>query len=334
MASTDSESIISLQDLHVHFGRNHVLKGLSTEILPGATGLLGPNGAGKSTLIRTILGFLKPSSGCAFIFGKDCSSQGPQARQRAGYMPEHEALVPGLTAVGFVMYMGRLCGMPKDEAMQRAHTTLQYVGLGEARYRAVESYSTGMKQRIKLAQALVHDPDLLLLDEPASGLDPKGRREMLELIRDVAFEKGISVLLSSHLLPDVEFACDRVVVLNHGQIATSGSISELKALHQRFFEMRIKGDRSRLEGVLVQRGLRSESLQDGKLRVLLGPDDEPAVLFQAAKDSGVQIRHLAKQELTLQEIFEKAINGDMGQAQETTVSTKTEPDDADLRSKL
>ncbi len=314
---TDLDLIISLQDLHVHLGRNHVLKGLTAEVHPGATGLLGPNGAGKSTLIRTILGFLKPSSGQAFIFGKNCSSQGAEARQRVGYMPEHEALIPGLSAVAFVMYMGRLCGMPKDEAMQRAHMALQYVGLGEARYRPIESYSTGMKQRIKLAQALVHDPDLLLLDEPASGLDPKGRREMLELIRDVAFEKGIHVLLSSHLLPDVEFACDRVIVLNHGEIATSGSISELKALHQRFFEMRIKGDPNRLETVLNQSGLRTEPLRDGKLRVLLGPDEEPAMLFKAAKESGVQIRHLAKQELTLQEIFEKAINGDIGKSQET-----------------
>jgi ABC-2 type transport system ATP-binding protein len=228
-------------------------------------------------------------------------------------MPEHEALVPGLTAVGFVAYMGRLCGMPKEEAIQRAHMTLQYVGLGEARYRLVETYSTGMKQRIKLAQALVHDPDLLLLDEPASGLDPKGRREMLELIRDVAFQKGISVILSSHLLPDVEFACDRVVVLNHGQIATTGKISDLKALHQRFFELRIKGDRKRFETALAETGLRSESLRDGKLRVLLGPDDKPGILFRAARESGVQIRHLAKQELTLQEIFERAINGVTGE---------------------
>lgn len=309
MSSTAAEPIISLRDLHVRLAKNHVLKGLTTDILSGATGLLGPNGAGKSTLLRTILGFVKASSGRVTVFGHDCSSYGPLVRQRLGYMPEHEALVPGLTAVGFVSYMGRLCGMPKEEAIQRAHTTLQYVGLGEARYRAVETYSAGMKQRIKLAQALVHDPDLLLLDEPASGLDPKGRRDMLELIRDVAFEKGISVILSSHLLPDVEFACDRVVVLNHGEIAITGKISDLKALHQRFLELRIKGDRKQLEAALGGAGFRFESLRDGKLRVLLGPDDKPEDLFQAAKASGVQIRHLAKQELTLQEIFEKAING-------------------------
>lgn len=303
-----------MHDLHVRLAKNHVLKGLDTDILSGATGLLGPNGAGKTTLIRTILGFVKHSSGSVTVFGHDCSSYGPLVRQRLGYMPEHESLIPGLTGVGFVTYMGRLCGMPKEEAIQRAHMTLQYVGLGEARYRLVETYSTGMKQRIKLAQALVHDPDLLLLDEPAGGLDPKGRREMLELIRDVAFKKGISVLLSSHLLPDVEFACDRVVVLNHGQIAITGKISDLKTLHQRFFELRIKGDRKVFESALAQAGFRSEPLRDGALRVLLGPDDSPEDLFRAAKKSGVQIRHLAKQELTLQEIFEKAINGAMAES--------------------
>jgi len=301
------EAVVSFQDLQVRLGKNLVLKGLTADVFEGATGLLGPNGAGKSTLLRTLLGFIRPTTGRTAIFGTDVSVSGVSSRQRLGYMPEHDALVPGLTAVGLVAYMGRLAGLPKQDAFQRAHISLQYVGLEEARYRPVESFSTGMKQRVKLAQALVHDPDLLLLDEPASGLDPKGRREMLDLIRDIAREKGISVLLSSHLLPDVEYACNRVIVMNHGQIAAAGDISELKALHQRYYEVRIKGDRAVFESALNHAQIRPEWIQDHRFRVLLGPDQGSEILFRAAKESGSQLRHLVKQELTLQEIFEKAI---------------------------
>src|SRR5207253_10071730 len=176
----------------------------------------------------TLLGFLEPDAGAISAFGLDPASAPLEVRRRIGYMPEVDCHVPGMTAAAFVAFAGELSGLPRDEAVSRAHEVLYYVGLGEARYRTVDTYSTGMKQRVKLAQALVHDPDLLLLDEPTNGLDPKGRDEMLELVRDIAHNKGLSLILSSHLLPDVEYACDHVVVLDKGTVAAQGPIEALK----------------------------------------------------------------------------------------------------------
>ena len=176
----------------------------------------GPNGAGKSTLLKSLLGFLVPEKGAMRVLGLDVATSPLEIRERIGYMPESDAHIPGMNAVSFVAYCGQLSGLPAVDAMQRAHEVLYYVGLGEARYRNVETYSTGMKQRIKLAQAIVHDPDLLFLDEPTNGMDPKGRDEMLELIHDLAHNKGVNLILSSHLLPDVEYTCDHVVVMDKG----------------------------------------------------------------------------------------------------------------------
>jgi ABC-type multidrug transport system ATPase subunit len=188
------------------------LKGVTAKFARGAVGLLGPNGAGKSTMLKALLGFVKPSVGRMTVLGLDVASSPLEIRSRIGYMPESDAHIPGMNAVSFVGYCGQLAGLPPVDAMQRAHEVLYYVGLGEARYRNVETYSTGMKQRIKLAQALVHDPDLLFLDEPTNGMDPKGREEMLDLIRDLGHNKNVNLILSSHLLPDVEYTCDHVIV--------------------------------------------------------------------------------------------------------------------------
>ena len=195
---------------------------MTTAFAPGAVGLLGPNGAGKSTMIKALLGFIVPDRGRMRVLGLDVAEAPLEIRARVGYMPESDAHIPGMNAVSFVAYCGELAGLPRVDAMQRAHEVLFYVGLGEARYRNVETYSTGMKQRIKLAQALVHDPDLLFLDEPTNGMDPKGRDEMLELVRDLAHNKGVNLILSSHLLPDVEYTCDHVVVMDKGAIAAAG----------------------------------------------------------------------------------------------------------------
>src|SRR6266850_1091245 len=222
MAETDS--VATLERVTVTYGRSEALRDVTTTFSAGAVGLLGPNGAGKSTMIKALLGFIVPTRGRMRVLGLDVAEAPLAIRARVGYMPESDAHIPGMNAVSFVAYCGELAGLPRVDAMQRAHEVLFYVGLGEARYRNVETYSTGMKQRIKLAQALVHDPDLLFLDEPTNGMDPRGRDEMLELVRDLAHNKGVNLILSSHLLPDVEYTCDHVVVMDKGAIAAAGPI--------------------------------------------------------------------------------------------------------------
>jgi ABC-2 type transport system ATP-binding protein len=193
------------------------LEGVSLDLSQGAVGLLGPNGAGKSTLIRILLGFLSPDKGGGSVLGYDIKDEQRKIRRYVGYMPEDDCFIPGLDAVSFTSYLGELSGMPRQEAMKRAHEVLYYVGLEESRYRKLETYSSGMKQRLKLAQALVHDPKLIFLDEPTSGLDPNGRSEILELIMDISSKKDIQVLISSHILPDIELTCKYVVILNKGR---------------------------------------------------------------------------------------------------------------------
>src|SRR2546426_9154350 len=232
----DEAPLVEFKDLAVSYGAVPALSGVSGAFPPGPTGLLGPNGAGKTTLLKTLLGFLKPDRGMINAFGLDPTKRPLDVRRRIGYMPEVDCHLPGMTAAAFVAFAGELSGLPRDEAVSRAHEVLYYVGLGEARYRAVETYSTGMKQRVKLAQALVHDPDLLLLDEPTNGLDPEGRSEMLALIKDVASRRAMSLILCSHLLPDVEAVCREVIVLNQGKVAASGTVAELTGPRRAVFD--------------------------------------------------------------------------------------------------
>src|SRR6266540_2198909 len=249
------DAVVQLDGVTVIYGQNQALKNVSAKFAKGAVGLLGPNGAGKSTMLKSLLGFVKPDQGRMTVLGFNVAVSPLEIRARIGYMPESDAHIPGMNAVSFVGYCGQLAGLPPADAMQRAHEVLYYVGLGEARYRNVETYSTGMKQRIKLAQALVHDPDLLFLDEPTNGMDPRGRDEMLALVRDIATTKAITLILSSHLLPDVEFACDHVVVLHKGAVATQGPIKTLKGTSGRVFELRVKGDEARFAEALRAEGL-------------------------------------------------------------------------------
>ena len=202
--SDNGAPLVECQDLAVSYGLVQALSGVSGVFQPGPTGLLGPNGAGKTTLLKTLLGFLTPDRGKLTAFGLDPTREALEVRRRLGYMPEQDCHIAGMTASAFVAFAGELSGLPRDEAISRAHEVLYYVGLGEARYRNVETYSTGMKQRIKLAQALVHDPDLLLLDEPTNGMDPKGREEMLELIRDLPEGEEISLYTVGEFT-DLEF---------------------------------------------------------------------------------------------------------------------------------
>ena len=304
-----------LENVSVNYGSQPALRGVSVTFPDGAVGLLGPNGAGKSTLIKALLGLLRPSAGVLRVLGHDVADDPLAVRAAVGYMPENDTHIPGMNAVSFVAYCGELCGLPRTDAMQRAHEVLFYVGLGEARYRNVETYSTGMKQRIKLAQALVHDPDLLLLDEPTNGMDPKGREEMLELIRDIADPRrerpsgrpAISVILSSHVLPDVEFACNDVVVLHKGVVTTHGPIAALKGDSARVFELRIKGDEAQFVAALREVGIESHDESGEMMRVFV-PADRPAqLLFQVAAQQGIQVRHFRPSVPSLEDVFARAL---------------------------
>ena len=224
------------------YGAITALNNLSVTVPPGAIGLLGPNGSGKTTMIRTLLGLIPVDSGSGEVLGMDFRRRQLDIRRVVGFAPEDECLFPHVVGVEFVRYAGELVGMSAGDGLQRAHEVLDYVGLGEARYRKVESYSTGMKQRLKLASAIVHDPKLLILDEPTNGMDPAGREEVLELARDLAHNKGMSLLFSSHLLPDVEAVCDYVIVLGAGKLLAQGKIQELKQVHDQCFDVRLKAE--------------------------------------------------------------------------------------------
>jgi len=302
------DAVVQLDDVTVIYGKNQALKNVSAKFAKGAVGLLGPNGAGKSTMLKSLLGFVKPDKGRMTVLDMDVAQSPLAIRARIGYMPENDAHIPGMNAVSFVAYCGQLAGLPAVDAMQRAHEVLYYVGLGEARYRNVDTYSTGMKQRIKLAQALVHDPDLLFLDEPTNGMDPKGRDEMLELVRDLGHNKGVSLILSSHLLPDVEFTCDHVVVMDKGQVATYGPIEELKGPTGRVYELRVKGDLRGFLDVLAKAGMDTHATDEDVMRVFVpaGMGDHRAI-FTAAAGYGVQVRHLRPSVPTLEDVFAKAI---------------------------
>ena len=299
--------VIKINNLSILYGAAKVLNDISLEVPDGAVGLLGPNGAGKSTLIKTLLGFLTPDAGGASVLGMDVRTHAVDIRQQVGYMPENDCLMPGMNAVGFVAYVGELCGMPASDAMQRAHETLDYVGLDEARYRLVETYSTGMKQRIKLAQALVHDPKLLFLDEPTNGMDPSGRQEMLDLIKDISTHKGMHLILSSHLLPDVEYVCPNVVALNRGKIVVQGNIEELKDQQQQIFELKIKGDRKVYLAALQRYNCQWELAEESGLRVTLPDKVDGNIFFKLALETGIQIRQFKLLKQSLEDIFVEAV---------------------------
>lgn len=299
--------VVEINQLSVVYGTQRALHDVDATFPSGASGLLGPNGAGKSTLLKALLGFVPPTAGRMRVLGLDAAQEPLAVRARIGYMPESDAHIPGMNAVTFVAYCAQLSGLPGTDAVRRAHEVLYYVGLGEARYRNLETYSTGMRQRIKLAQALVHDPDLLLLDEPTNGMDPKGRDEMLALIRDLAHDKGVNLILSSHLLPDVEATCDRVVVLHQGTVAAHGAIGELKGPARTAFEIRVKGDVERFVAGLRASGMACHETDEDVMRVLIEDDRGAVDLFALAVAHDVQVRHLKPSVPTLEDVFAEAV---------------------------
>ncbi len=302
-------SVASIQNLVVQYGSFVALNNLSVDIPEGCTGLLGPNGAGKTTLLKTILGFVQPASGSASVLGFDIRTQGREIRQRIGLMPEQDCHIPGMSAVQFVAYAGELAGMPKEQALRRAHEVLEYCGLGEARYRNVETYSTGMKQRIKLAQALVHGPRLLLLDEPTNGLDPRGREEMLDLVRSVSHGKGLNVVISSHLLPDIERVADQVIVVMKGQLRVQGFIKDLKKIDGAPMDVELIEQSDRFVAAIKSKGATIEALAYSRYRVTTSktPTETGHLVLAAARDAGVQVRGLIEAERSLEDAFLESI---------------------------
>jgi ABC-2 type transport system ATP-binding protein len=300
--------LLHFDNVHKHYGAFHALRGVSLSVEPGAIGLLGPNGAGKSTLLKVMLGLL-PFDGNARVLGFDVRSDARKLRARIGYMPERDCYLPGMNAVELCTYAAELSGLPAAEAMQRAHAVLEFVGLGDKRYQRIDGYSTGMKQRVKLAQALVHDPRLLLLDEPTNGLDIDGRDEMLALIESLPARTGCSVLLSSHLLHDVERVCQRAVLLHQGQVVYSGSIDELRKEGQKdVYEVRVKAGEDRMAQALRDAGCTVET-EGGLLFVRVPREVErpTELIFDTARAQSLQVRHLQPRKLTLESAFVRAV---------------------------
>lgn len=300
------DPLVSFQELRVCYGPVEALSGISGAIQPGPTGLLGPNGAGKTTLLKTLLGFLTPDHGSISAFGLDPGKQPFEVRRRIGFMPEVDCHIPGMSAAAYVAFAGELSGLPRDEAISRAHEVLYYVGLGEARYRTLDTYSTGMRQRAKLAQALVHDPDLLLLDEPTNGLDPEGREEMLTLIQDVSQRLEVSLILCSHLLRDVERVCRTVLVIDQGRIAAGGTLDELRGPRRSVYDLRLKGDSAAFLTDLKDLGCEWRESEDG-YRVFLAGGQGPELVFRTAREAGVQVRHLRPGSESLEDVFLRAL---------------------------
>jgi ABC-2 type transport system ATP-binding protein len=300
-------AVIQLDGLTVRFGRRTILNGLSGTFNGRAIGLLGPNGAGKTTLVHTLLGFHEASAGSARIFGHDVVTETRAIRAVIGYMPENHAFIAGMTAVRLVRLMAELSGLPAREALERAHEALFYVGLGEARYRRVETYSLGMQQMVKLALAIVHGPRLLFLDEPTNGLDPPHRRRMLELIREIKEKGGVHVVLSSHLLRDVEQVCDEVLILRSGEIATYCDLEAERQANRKFIEVETVGDNGVFAAEIDRLGCEYALLGPHKLKMVLPEGVEVRHLYQIAAAREVQIRRLDYRRDSLQDIFLRAM---------------------------
>jgi ABC-2 type transport system ATP-binding protein len=307
------QRFLDLRDLSHYYGAFPALQGVTLQLPPGRVGLLGPNGAGKSTLLKILMGLIPPSSGTGWVFDVPLADDRDPAanrrlRQLIGFMPEADALIPGLTGLEYVALAGELYGMPRAQAQRRAHEVLGFLGLEEARYRPVEGYSLGMKQRVKLAQALVHDPVVLLLDEPTSGLDPAGRDAFLRLIEELGRDHGKSVLLSTHLLADVQAVCEYVVILAGGRVRGEGTVSQLCARRHDRFRIRYQGDPQRFRQALQAKQIRLlEEADAGEFRVAVPDNWTNRRFFELALATGGVIRCLVQDDETLEELFLRLI---------------------------
>ena len=298
----NSGPVITAHNLRKMYGPHLALDDVNLEIPSGAVGILGPNGAGKSTLFKCLLGLIKTTSGEGTVLGYDIRTEGDKIRSRIGYMPEYDALDPGLAAVDQVRYSGELLGMNPAHATRRGHAVLEYVGLKDQRYRKIETFSTGMKQAPKLACALVHDPEILICDEPTNGLDQRAREFMLQTLRRTVSEGDRSVLMSSHVMDDVQDVCDRIVMIHKGKIVVQSRIDELAKQVDREIEISIWGGASRMQAALEGRGFEVRRL--GRvIRVDRVDDNTTFVILEAAAEAGVQVRQMQEYEPDLEDIF-------------------------------
>jgi len=302
---------LELEGLTKDYRSVRALDSITARVPKGRVGLLGPNGAGKSTLVKCLLGLVRPTAGRASVLGMPVDRAALAIRARIGYLPENDCHVPGMSAAEFVSYAGELSGLPPGDARERAHEVLDYVGMAEERYRPVDTYSTGMRQKVKLAQAIVHDPELLFLDEPTNGLDPEGRERMLDLVRDLGVSHGIGIVYSSHLLGDVERVCEDVIVLQGGRVLAQGRIEDLRRGDANACDVRVKGDGAVFAAKLRETGARAEETAPGLFRVAFagGAPCSSRVVFEAALSAGVQVRSLQPARTTLEDVFLEMLEG-------------------------
>jgi ABC-2 type transport system ATP-binding protein len=311
-------ALIEARQLTKRYGSVTAIRDVEANIDGTIIGLLGPNGAGKSTLLKSLLGLI-PYEGSARVLGLEARSHGRDIRDRVGYMPEQEALLTGMTAVELCTYAGELSGLPRTEAMQRAHAALYYAGLEEKRYQPIDGYSTGMKQRVKLAQALVHDPEILFLDEPTNGLDPRSREEMLHLILELPERRGCAIVLSTHLLPDVERVCDSAVIMHQGRVRFVGTIEELRGARglDSNLTVEVKAEAARLAEALAADGAVCKVQSPVQLAVDLPANATSELVFRRAKAAGLQVRGIEVRRESVEAAFLRVI-GEEPAAREAT----------------
>jgi ABC-2 type transport system ATP-binding protein len=298
--------LIELDNVGKRYGAVRALAGITGTIDGKIIGLLGPNGAGKSTLLKCLLG-LTPHEGQARVLGLRSTADSFRIRDRVGYMPESDVFLGGMTAVGLCVYAAELSGLPYNEAMQRAHAALYYAGIEDKRYQKVEDFSTGLKQRVKLAQALVHDPELLFLDEPTNGLDPTAREEMLELVTELPTRRGCAIVLSTHLLPDVERLCDNVVIMHRGRLRYTGTVAALRRAGGSAYEVEVRDQAAPLLERLRAAGMAAEQAGPQTLHLVLDGDAEIRRLFTEVRAAGAQLRGLAERRETLEAAFLRVV---------------------------
>jgi ABC-2 type transport system ATP-binding protein len=307
------EPVIELDGLEVCFGGRPILKKLKATLTGRSIGLLGPNGAGKSTLLSTLLGFYQPSAGTARVFGRDVRTHAREVRGLIGYMPENDAFIAGMSGVRFVRLMAELAGLPREQALERAHEAFFYVGLGEVRYRTLGTYSLGMKQSAKLAQAIAHGPKLLFLDEPTNGLDPPARSRMIQLIQEIRDRGDLRLILSSHLLRDVEECCDEVLILKDGDIAAFCNLEEERRANRRFLEIETRGENNGdFLAALERQGCETAPGAQGRIKLIMPDGLEVRQIYQIAAAQNVQVRRLNHKRDSLEDIFLKAMEASNG----------------------